>query len=172
MRVTIVTASKGEGKTSFLRRTLRIEAERGRTVGGIAAPAVFERGERIGYDLLDLRRGTRRPFARVTPFAILSATVGRYHFDGNAVSEGTAAIISAVRDGLDLIAVDEVGPLEFRGEGWASALEVALSEGVDEQELVIAVRPSLSGELPRRFPSPAWTTATCVSPPWPKLPEV
>jgi nucleoside-triphosphatase THEP1 len=167
MGVDIVSAGRGVGKTSFLREYLARMVAEGSSVGGIASPAVFENGERVGYDLLDLRLGTIRPLARVIASPNDTAAVGIYQFDEPAIKEGNRAIISAVREGLDVVAVDEVGPLEIRGKGWSPALEVALRECSARQELVITVRPSLVDELPSSFPSPLWATAKRIAPPWP-----
>ena len=170
MGVRILSAGKGEGKTTFLCGYVAEAADRGQSVGGIASPAVFETGRRLGYDLLDLRRGTRRPLARVTtvPGALPTAeSCGLYEFDAEAVKQGNTAILAAVRERFDVIAIDEVGPLEFRGGGWAPALETALKECDSRQELVITVRPSLLDELSDRFPSSLWADAVRVSPPWP-----
>ena len=167
MSVVIICAERGAGKTSFLCERLAEMAAQGRSVGGIAAPAVFESGRRIGYDLLDLREDSRRPLARVDPAAGGTAGVGPYQFDEGAVAAGNAAIAVAVRDGLDFVAIDEIGPLEFAGRGWAPALESALQACSPEQTLIVVVRPTLVDELPRRFPSPAWTGATRITPPWP-----
>ncbi len=158
MPVNILTANRGEGKTSFLREYAACAAGRGRSVGGIASPAVFEHDQRIGYDWIDLRSGSRRRLARVVSPEVSVPSVGVYHFDDRAVAEGNAAIIAAVRDGFEVIAIDEVGLLEFRGAGWAPALEFALREIGPAQELLVAVRPALVAELPVRFPSPLWAT--------------
>ncbi len=172
MGAEIISARRGEGKTSFLREHVGRLAGAGRSVGGIASPAVFENGQRIGYDLLDLCRGSRRPLARVVTTADAAPTVGIYQFDQAAIKEGNAAIVSAVLDGLDVITVDEVGPLEIRGGGWAEALEFALRECDSQQELIVVVRPSLVDELLRHFPSPLWAAAGHITPPWPtSLPE-
>jgi nucleoside-triphosphatase THEP1 len=130
---------------------------------------VFENEQRIGYDLIDLRHGSRRLLARVATSDDVTPTVGVFRFDDSAVAEGNAAICSAVRDDLEVIAIDEVGPLEFRGKGWAPALEFALLECGPQQELIIVARPSLTKGLPARFASPMWANATHVSPPWPSL---
>jgi len=167
MSVSIISARRGEGKTTFLRAYATRAAAEGRLVGGIASPAVFEGDRRIGYDLVDLGHNRRCQLARVVTAENSAPTVGRYHFDDTAVATGNAAILAAVRDGLDVIAVDEVGPLEFRGQGWAPALETALGELNADQELVIVVRVSLADELSARFPSPLWATARRISPPWP-----
>ncbi len=167
MGITIVSAGKGEGKTTFLCESAARLAALGRTVGGIASPAVFEDDRRVGYDLLDLRAGNRRRLAQVAKSSTATNTVGMYRLGDAAVTEGNISIISAVRDRLDVVILDEVGPLEFRGGGWAPALEVALRECSPGQELIIVVRPSLVDELPKRFPSDMWASAERISPPWP-----
>ncbi|HUU85878.1 MAG TPA: nucleoside-triphosphatase [Phycisphaerae bacterium] len=167
MSVEILSAGRGEGKTTFLCQYLDRLVERGRSVGGIVSLAVFEDGQRIGYDLLDLRSGRRRALARIAKAPVSPPTVGVYQFIEAAINEGNTAVIAAVRDDLDVVAIDEVGPLEFRGQGWAPALETALQECRAEQELIIVVRPALVAELPKRFPSPLWAGARRTSPPWP-----
>ena len=88
---------------------------------------------------------------------------GPYAFRTEAVAAGQAAIKAAV-ERSDIIVIDEIGPLEFEGQGWAAPLQVALAEGVAGQELLLAVRPSLVDRLAERFPSTAWGAAECVSP--------
>jgi nucleoside-triphosphatase THEP1 len=167
MAVRIVTADRGAGKTTFLIGYMSRVADSGKSVGGIASPAVIEDGRRIGYDLLDLRRRKRRLLARLGKLGKTRTTIGPYWFDDDALAEGNAAVISAVHDGLDVISIDEIGPLEFEEKGWARALAVALQELRCEQELMVVVRPSLVERLSTRFPSALWATAKRVSPPWP-----
>ena len=169
MILKILSAAKGKGKTSFLLKYIRRMTMDKRLVGGIASPALFEGEKRVGYDLLDVSRGTRRLLAQVDESGNGNPHTGQYRFEPEAIEAGNTAIFTAVRDGFDVVTIDEVGPLEFQGEGWAPALEFALQECRPEQELVVVVRPSLVNELPARFPSPAWSAARRVSPPWPWL---
>ncbi|MCK4341732.1 MAG: DUF2478 domain-containing protein [Phycisphaerae bacterium] len=171
MSVTIISAAQGGGKTTFLREQVAKLKARGRSVGGIVSPAVFENEQRVGYDLIDLRNNERRPLARVIVTPGLSPTVGRYQFDKTAIAAGTDAIVASVRDRFDVIAIDEVGPWEFEGGGWAPALELALKECTPRQQLIVVVRPTLVNKLAVRFPSPLWSAATRISPPWPKAME-
>ena len=165
MALIVVCGSRGQGKTTWLREYMADMAQGGRTIGGLAAPAVFIDGRRIGYDVVDFRHGTRRPLAREVTAVHETPTIGAYRFDEAALAEGNAAIIAAVQDGLDIIAIDEVGPLELEGGGWAPALTFALRTCTPRQELVIAVRTSLADRLPARFPSSLWPDAKRVFPP-------
>lgn len=169
MKVYIVTAGRGEGKTSFVRAYAARMTEQGRSVGGVACPAIFHGDVRIGYDLIDLRDATQRPLARVLDQPGTGPVAGRYRFDEAAIAEGNAAIMSAASDGVEVVTVDEVGPLEFRGQGWAFALERALQAGKGTEQMLVVTRPSLVDQLPIRFPSPLWNEARRVCPPWPYL---
>ena len=170
MNVKIISAGRGIGKTTFLRRYLSHLATRGRAAGGVISPAVFDGDRRIGYDMIDIRSGTQRELARIAVPGSARPDVGPYSFDKDAVAAGNASIISALRDKLDIVAIDEVGPLEFRGAGWAPALNVALRECLAEVQLIVVIRESLLNDLPESFPSPVWRSATVVSPPSPTAP--
>lgn len=159
MLLTVISGPRGSGKTTRLLQYVRDAAEKGRRVGGVAAPALGDTRPAPGYDLLDLRSGRRRPLARMSESSEVVPTIGLYLFDAAALAEGQALIIAAVEDGLDLIAIDEVGPLEWQGRGWAAALTYALAHGTSRQELVLAVRESHREGLPQRFPSPWWPAA-------------
>jgi nucleoside-triphosphatase THEP1 len=169
MILKVISAGRGEGKTSFLLKYIRRMIMDQRSVGGIASPALFEAEHRVGYDLLDVHSGTRRLLAQVDESGNGNPRTGRYRFEPEAIEAGNTSILSAVRDGFDVITIDEVGPLELQGEGWAPALEFALQECRPEQELIVVVRRSLLSDLLTRFPSPAWSGARRVSPPWPWL---
>jgi nucleoside-triphosphatase THEP1 len=164
MFLTIVSGTRGQGKTTLVRQYVADAVAAGRSVGGVVSPAVFEHGERAGYDLLDLRSGRQRPLARVVTSPAETPTIGTFRFDEAALAAGNAAIVSAVQDGLDVIAIDELGPLELEGKGWAPALAFALQACRTEQELVVAVRASLADKLPVRFPSSLWEHAKRLSP--------
>ncbi len=165
MNLTVISGARGSGKTTRLRGYVDALARAGRTVGGVASPAIWEDGRRMGYDLLDLRRGDCRPLARVVNAPGVVPTMGNFLFDEPALAHGHQAIVAAVNDGLDAVAIDEVGPLEWDGQGWAAALTHALAAGRVGQELIVVVRASLRKQLADRFPSPRWRTAWQLTPP-------
>jgi len=167
MGVLVLSGGRGDGKTTFLARLADHLAAKGRSIGGITSPAVYAGDRRIGYDVVDLRVGQRWPLSRLSELLDSEIEVGAFRFHDAAIQAGNDAMIGALHDGLDFIAVDEVGPLEFRGGGWTPALTCALAECRPNQTLVVAVRPALVDELAARFPSPQWARATRITPPWP-----
>lgn len=159
MPLTIITGARGAGKTALLRARVAACAAVGRTVGGIASLAVFVGGVRTGYDLVNLRTGEQRLLARVVAPGE-KPTIGPYRFDESAIEAGNAAITAAVAARLDVLAIDEVGPLELGGAGWTPGLERALAACPAEQELIVVARTGLVAALAARFPSPLWAAAT------------
>lgn len=115
MDLKLLCAAKGKGKTPFLCQYAARATDHGRSVGRVASPATFETGQRIGYDLADPRRSSRRTLARVVSAPEATPTLGMCQFDDPAINE-------------ENVVIDEVGPLEFRGKGWTPALEIALRE--------------------------------------------
>lgn len=115
----IITGERGSGKTSHL-LSLGISQ-------GFASVHIPD-----GYMLMDIGSGEKR---LLMSSALLSPdTIGRWHYDRDVfrwAEEKLAGIYSGT------VAIDEVGRLEVRGEGFASALALLLQRDVD---LVITVR--------------------------------
>jgi len=75
--------------------------------------------------------------------------VGDYTISSDGILFACGAIKRAVESRYDLVVIDEVGPLELRGKGLMSAVELALASPVN---VLIVVRSSLKGALQRHFP--------------------
>ena len=144
-RTTIVlTGDRGAGKTSFLLRLLTELQGSGWAVGGILAPAVISNGKRLGYDIHDVRTGLSVPLCRSgNPGRRTEA--GPYSFFPSGIAFGRKALSTRFLAGVDVVCIDEIGPLEFRGEGWAPAVRELLRDL--EAPLVLVVRSSLLDRL-------------------------
>lgn len=164
----IVTADRQSGKTTFLRHFTARASDASKSVGGVASPAVYQAERHIGYDLLNLHTGSCRPLARRRQPGDTGTMTGAYWFDDTALHEGWAAIDSAVANGLDVIGIDEIGPLELAGKGWFVALTNALPRLTETQHLIVVVRSSLVEGMMLCLPSTRWAGAVRVSPPWPQ----
>ena len=75
--------------------------------------------------------------------------VGDYTISRRGTLFACDAIKRAVESRCDLVVIDEVGPLELRGNGLMPAVELALASPVN---VLIVVRSSLKEVLQRRFP--------------------
>jgi nucleoside-triphosphatase THEP1 len=139
MGVALLVGDRQAGKTLTCRRLAEAARGRGLTVGGIIAPAVHEAGHCVGYDVVDLTSGCSTRLAtadvlapasqpRCAPISGAPAPgsgeerAGCFHFHVEGLAFGRAALAFAAESQDRLIIVDEVGPLELAGGGWAAAL--------------------------------------------------
>jgi nucleoside-triphosphatase THEP1 len=144
--VVVLTGGSGAGKTTLLLGLADRLRAAGLTVGGIAAPVVRVDGDRVGYDIVALDTGATAPLCR-TEGEERSPAVGPFRFRAEGLALGRAAL--AASDRCDVVLVDEIGPLELRGEGWAPALPPLWSR--DGAVVVLAVRPGLVGAVAARW---------------------
>jgi nucleoside-triphosphatase THEP1 len=114
-----------QGKTTTARRLAERARAIGVSVGGIIQPAVHEQGTCIGYDVLDLACGKSIRLAIIGEGGVEQA--GRFQFLPDGLAFGKAAILCALRENPELIILDEVGPLELSGGGWARELDQLVS---------------------------------------------
>jgi nucleoside-triphosphatase len=123
-RVLLLTGNPGVGKTTVLTKAVETLKEKGFSVGGMISREVREGGTRVGFEILDLDSGRRGWLAHVNQQS--GPQVGRYRVnmeDLNAV--GAKAIADAVEN-CDVIAIDEIGPMELFSEKFKEATRKAL----------------------------------------------
>ncbi|MEM0007774.1 MAG: NTPase [Candidatus Bathyarchaeia archaeon] len=133
-RVLLITGSPGVGKTTLLLKVVETLRARGYSVGGMVSREVRSCGTRVGFEILDLADNNRRGWLAHVQQKI-GPQVGKYRVnleDLNGV--GVEAILRAVRE-CDVIAIDEIGPMELFSENFRQAVAKALESG----KLVIAV---------------------------------
>ena len=132
-RVLLLTGNPGVGKTTVLMKTVDALKERGVCVGGMISREAREGGVRVGFELLDLRSGRRGWLAHVNQTA--GPTVGRYRVNiGDLDFIGARAIAEAVEN-CDVIAIDEIGPMEL----FSTRFKEAVRKALESRKLVMAV---------------------------------
>ncbi len=146
-KVFIVTGTVGEGKTAWLAKLSGLLTEKGVRVGGLLALRIVEDEKTTGYDVSDISTGKRTPFLRHTG----SETMGveRFTMDDAGFIAGRNALDPETNRNMDVVMVDEVGPLELRGRGWSEVLGALLQE--TRATLIIAVRKTLTEAVIDRF---------------------
>ena len=149
MTLVIVTGDRGAGKTTFCARLIELARSDSRSIGGVLSPAVFNQGEKIGIDAIDLRTHERRRLADRFDPAHQGPNTRRWSFHAATVEWGNTVLQSAAP--CDVLIVDELGTLEFdRGEGWLTGLTV-LDAGEYQLGLVV-IRPELLPQARQRWP--------------------
>ncbi len=139
------------GKTTSARQWVAHQQRSlGRQVGGILA----EKTE-AGRVFVDISRdkessGGEDPFEgrlESPESGECVVSVGRFHFRAAAFSFAERCIVRSLATGATAIVIDEFGPLEARGEGFASIVQCILKEESKEVQLVLLVRSALLQQL-------------------------
>jgi nucleoside-triphosphatase THEP1 len=94
---------------------------------GFIAEGHWSEGRRTGFSLYSLEDGRRFPLARNVPIPGGQQT-GRFHFHPEAFRTGEMLVLKGLDRGARLLLVDEVGPLELKGQGWSSLLDQVIDK--------------------------------------------
>jgi nucleoside-triphosphatase len=102
-------------------------------VGGMISREVRSRGERVGFEVLDLSSGKRGWLAHVNQPS--GPRIGKYSVNLNDLDNvGAEAIVRGV-EGSDIVCVDEIGPMELFSEKFREAVRRA----VQSEKLLIGI---------------------------------
>lgn len=119
--IAILTGQLHSGKTTLLFQLLRHLRKEGVTVSGIIAEGLWHNGIRSGFNLIDVSNDTLTPLCRRrNDDEPRQATPYIFYEEGLAAGKRALSIERCAN--ADVILVDEVGPLETRGMGWAPYL--------------------------------------------------
>jgi nucleoside-triphosphatase len=93
-------------------------------VGGMICREVRECGVRVGFEIMDLSTETRGWLAHVNQPT--GPKIGKYYVNSTDLEViGVGAILDAVQN-ADVLAVDELGPMEFSSASFSEALVKAV----------------------------------------------
>jgi nucleoside-triphosphatase len=132
-RVLLLTGAPGIGKTTVLLRTVEALKAKGYKVGGMVSREVRSEGERIGFEILDLSSGRRGWLAHVSQE--IGPKLGKYRVNMSDLENIGANAVEVASESCDVVAVDEVGPMELFSDSFKDTVKRA----VDSDKLVIGV---------------------------------
>ena len=148
-RVLLLTGNPGVGKTTILIKTVEALKAEGISVGGMISREAREDNVRVGFEIIDLTNNRHGWLAHITQRT--GPQVGKYHVNLEDLENiGATAIVEAVEK-CDVIAIDEIGPMEFFSQKFKQAVKQAL----ESRKVVLAVvhakaRDQLINEVKRR----------------------
>jgi nucleoside-triphosphatase THEP1 len=146
--VFIVTGGQGTGKTTMLAAVADMLRAGQVPLHGFLSRVLMVDGRRSGYDIEFLDGTARMPLCR-TDGSITGEQVGPFTFSKDAVQAGIMALKKDRHDGGGVLFVDEIGPLEMRGQGWDPGLSGLARHG--SGAVVLVVRPELVGPVQERY---------------------
>lgn len=151
--VTLITGERGSGKSTLCYRLYRRAVELGNPICGVVSVAVYDpRQEKIGVDALNLDSQHSAPLARKDG-SLVGSRWACYTFSDDVINDCVSSTVAALDDGVDLLVLDEIGPLELSASrGFLPILKFLESSGLPAHTYIV-VRPSLAQELARFFQS-------------------
>ncbi|MBS7645013.1 MAG: NTPase [Candidatus Bathyarchaeia archaeon] len=125
----VLTGRPGVGKTTVIVEVVKLLRGRDVSVGGFISREVRDKGVRIGFEVIDLASGGRGWLARAGVGN--GPRIGRYTVCLKSFEEvGVSALHDALdRRDVDIVVVDEVGPMEMCSDRFKSSIK-ALFGGV------------------------------------------
>jgi nucleoside-triphosphatase len=132
-RVLLLTGAPGVGKTTVLIKAVdKLKAE-GVSVGGMISREAREGNVRVGFEIMDLTNSKHGWLAHVNQRT--GPQIGKYHVNLEDLDNiGAKAIMDAVGK-CDVVAIDEIGPMELFSQKFKQAVKQAL----ESKKLVLAV---------------------------------
>ena len=117
----------------MLIKTVDALKAKGVSVGGMISREAREGNVRVGFEIIDLTNGKHGWLAHINQKS--GPQVGKYHVNLEDLEKiGATAIIDAVEK-CDVVAIDEIGPMELFSQKFKQAVKQAL----ESKKLVLAV---------------------------------
>jgi nucleoside-triphosphatase len=132
-RILILTGAPGVGKTTLLTRTVDALKTEGVIVGGMVTREVRKDNVRVGFEILDLTNNKHGWLAHVNGQS--APQVGKYHVNLNDLDNVGAAAITQALEKCDVIAIDEIGPMEL----FSPKFKQAVTQALESKKLMLLV---------------------------------
>ena len=145
-RVLIITGERQEGKTTFVKWLIKVHKNQKPTGFITEVEKIGEK--RFGYYLIPISQGEKRLLCSIKP-ETGDIQYGKFYFDAATFEYGRNILKKAINQDTKLVVVDEIGPLELSGEGWATALEELIKKS--ETRMIWTVRRSLADKVAHRW---------------------
>ena len=139
--VIIITGAIGIGKTTVCEKVITTARSQGHSCGGVITRKA--RNEDIVIE--DVRTGETRVLAS-TGDIYRGPRTAKYFFNPEGISFGIQAIDRGTSS--NILLVDELGPIELRGEGFSGVVE-QIASGKIKNCIVVIRKGLLSAFLPR-----------------------
>jgi nucleoside-triphosphatase THEP1 len=146
-KVVIITGKINSGKTTMMEKLFERKKTEGKSPVGIIARGVFRGKAKVGFDVVDLSTGSSMPLARIGREIRGGFSVGKFTFSNEGFQFAQKVLLNFKYN--DIVFLDEVGPLELDGKGYANCLKTLLDS--DISKLYIAVRSECLPEFMEKF---------------------
>lgn len=148
-KIIIVTGEQGSGKTTFVQEMIFELASNNVHTGGILAEGFWKNYERDYFKLIDLKSNKSILFCQREPKEGWEK-LRHFYINPDGQKFGETALETNYLRSSDIIVIDEIGPFELKGKGWAQSIHSIL-EQLPGRLMVWVVRKSLLNEVVSHF---------------------
>jgi len=149
--ITIITGSRGVGKTTFLLKLIEELKNKGTQPSGIMTPAIYDEDhKKVGFYALNVASGERWELGR-SDRTLEGPSYGLFSFSERGFARANYILDEVMTDGSEDVLLDEIGPLELeKGYGFSPVLSL-ISSFNRKRNLYLVIRRSLIDEFVGRF---------------------
>lgn len=158
--ITIIHGAIDSGKTTTM---YKIFQESGQGDGFIAKKIYREPDGFIGYEIMRLSSGEKLPLAFKSGYTPENwdeiFRIGPFHFSRQAFQWGETIGAEILAQQVNPVFIDEIGPLELEGKGWATLFNQFLNSFLHPGkifDIYITVRQNCLESVPRAFQLPGY----------------
>ncbi|SMD13176.1 NTPase [Desulfocicer vacuolatum DSM 3385] len=147
----VITGSVQSGKSSLAWELMEKFQALSISMAGFIAKGLWQDNQRCGFNLIDLRTGIVTPLAQRNP-PEPSPLPGKipYTFFKQGIDAGCNALLPEYCKKAKVIMVDELGPMELQGKGWAPCITPLMT--LDNAIHIWIVRKALVSSICRLWP--------------------
>jgi nucleoside-triphosphatase len=142
----IVTGMPGSGKSTVIRRVCEQLQVKGWIIGGVICPEIRVNGVREGFKIIDLMTGQTGILAEVKPSD--GPKIGKYYVNIGDLEEICIPAIKHALDKVDLVVIDEVGPMEMKSAAFQNCVKNAFTSN---KNLIVVVHRTLASKFSSEY---------------------
>lgn len=142
--IIILTGKIDVGKTSFILQLIEVLKQKQLKVSGIYSRKIYQKNERIGYDVVDIKTNTSEPFLRINTHSN-SDGIGMFKILPRGLQLGINSLAIANSSDSDIVIVDEIGRLELSGKGWMNQVRQLVA--LQQTNLLLVINENFIEEL-------------------------
>ncbi len=144
----ILTGIQNGGKTTKLLSLYQKLKERNVSVGGFAAPGIWENDQKIGFNLLNLQNGQSSLLATIIPNKDF-IKLGKFYFNPETLNYGNKILKDSLYQDQQITFIDEIGKFELMGFMWHDSFEHLLK--INKKPLIAVVRAHLLTQIMKNY---------------------
>ena len=148
-KIVIITGEQGSGKTTFLQEIIFGLANKNVQIAGILAEGFWKNYERDHFELIDLKSKNSILYCQRKPKEGWEK-LRHFYINPDGQKFGEAALDTGYLMNADIVVIDEIGPFELQGKGWANAI-LSILKRLPDMLMIWVVRESLLKEVTTHY---------------------